>query len=197
MKFQFNKFFLRLVKLHYASGYLVPMQNDLFSPTDCRCGPKRFRTTLICILYCLEQCVCLTNFIWHTVLNPKCHVMFSKIKMNINWHLPFFLKCHFNVTRLVVRVISISKVSIDVWFFFLHKSHYMSKSTLCVSIDVHFIFMQVFVCQMSKICKNFVTNTHWSWNAYETCHNFWDRRVGMVLISTSPEHYTKAFDTPI
>jgi len=41
----------------------------------------------------------------------------------------------------VVRVISISKVSIEMWFFFLHKSHDTSKSKFCVSIDMQFIFV--------------------------------------------------------
>jgi hypothetical protein len=45
--------------------------------------------------------------------------------------------------------------------FLLHKSHYMSKSKLCMSIDMHFNFVPVFVCQISKTCKNFVKNTRW------------------------------------
>ena len=105
-----------------------------------------------------NQCVCLTYFIWRSTSNPKCHVTFPKTKMNVHWHLRFLLKCELNVTCLVVRVISISKVSIDVCLF-LHESHCMSKSKLCVSIDVQFIFLQVFTCQMSKTCKNFVKNT--------------------------------------
>ena len=44
--------------------------------------------------------------------------------------------------------------------FFLHKSHYVSKSKLHVSIDVHFIFVQVLLFHMSKTYKNFVKNTH-------------------------------------
>ena len=59
----------------------------------------------------------LTNFIWHSPSNPKCHVTFSKTKMNVNWHLHFLLKFHLNVICLVVHVISICKVSIIVWFF--------------------------------------------------------------------------------
>lgn len=31
------------------------LANDLFSPTDCCCGPKWSCTTLIYILYCLEM----------------------------------------------------------------------------------------------------------------------------------------------
>ena len=84
-----------------------------------------------------KQCVCLTNFNWRSTSNPKCHVTFSKTKMNVNWHLHFLLKCHFNITCLVIRVISISKVSIHAWFF-LQKSHSMSNSKLCMSMDMHF-----------------------------------------------------------
>ena len=67
----------------------------------------------------------------------------------------FSFKCHLNVICLIVRVISFCEASIDVSFFFLHKSHYVSKSKLCVSIDVHFIFVRVFACQISKTCKFF------------------------------------------
>ena len=37
--------------------------------------------------------------------------------------------------------------------FFLHKSHYVSNSKSCVSIDLHYIFVQVVACQMLKTCK--------------------------------------------
>ena len=61
-----------------------------------------------------------------------------------------------------VRVISISNESIDMWFF-RNKSHYISNSKLCVSTDVHFIFVQVFC--MSNV-KNFVKNAPWQWGHY-------------------------------
>ena len=112
-----------------------------------------------CSVTCV-QCVCLTNFIWRSTSIPKCHVTFSKTKMNVNGHLHMLLKCHLNVTCLVVCVISISKVLIDIWFFSSQVIHYMSKSKLCVSIDMHFIFVQVFVCQMPKTCNNSIKNTH-------------------------------------
>ena len=51
-----------------------------------------------------NQYVCLTTFIWHSTSNPKCHVMFSRTKMNVNWHLHFLLKCHLIVTCLLVHV---------------------------------------------------------------------------------------------
>ena len=55
-----------------------------------------------------KECVCLTNFIWCSTSNPKCHVMFSKIEMNITWHLRSLFEmshechmpnsiCHFNL----------------------------------------------------------------------------------------------------
>ena len=37
----------------------------------------------------------------------------------------------------------------------------MSKFKLCMSSDVHFIFVQVFACQMPKTCINFVKHIHW------------------------------------
>ena len=66
-------------------------------------------------------------------------VTFSKAKMNGNSYLHILLQCHLNVTCLVVLVILISKVSIDVIFFFTdHTICQNSKS--CVSIDMHFVF---------------------------------------------------------
>ena len=43
---------------------------------------------------------------------------FFKTRMNVNWHRNYLLKCHLNVTCLVVHVILTCKVSIDVWVFF-------------------------------------------------------------------------------
>jgi hypothetical protein len=68
-------------------------------------------------------------------------------------------KCHFNVTCLVVCVSSNSNVSIAMWFFF-------TRHTTCqVIIECVYrcasCFVQVFACQMSKTCKNFVQKTHW------------------------------------
>ena len=53
-------------------------------------------------------------------------------------------------------------------FFFTNHS-YVSKSILCVSIDVHFIFVQIFACQMSKTYKNFVKITH-------CCSSLWNSK---------------------
>ena len=103
-------------------------------------------------------------YVWQMSLDIQLQIQsvtwhFQKQKMNINWHLHFLLKCHLNVTCLGIHVISISKCQLACGFFF-HKSHYMSHSKLCMSIDVHFIFVQVSACQMSKACKNFVKHTH-------------------------------------
>ena len=106
------------------------------------------------------QCVCLTIFISHSPSNPKCHVTFTKTKTNVNCHLQCLSKCHLNVTCLLVRVISISKVSINMWLFFLHKSHYMSEYELWVSIDMQLIYVQVFACQMLETCNFFVKIIH-------------------------------------
>ena len=43
-----------------------------------------------------DRYVCLTNFIRRSASNPKCHVTFSKTKMNVNWHnIHFILKCQY------------------------------------------------------------------------------------------------------
>ena len=44
-----------------------------------------------------DQCVCLTNFIWRSTSNPNCHMMFPKMKVNINWHIHSILKCHLKI----------------------------------------------------------------------------------------------------
>ena len=36
-------------------------------------------------------------FFWPSTSNPKCHVTFSKTKMNVNWHIHFIRKCHLNL----------------------------------------------------------------------------------------------------
>ena len=85
----------------------------------------------------LDLYVYSTTFNRRSTSNPKCHVTFSKTKMNVNYHPHFLLSSHFNVTCLVLRVNSIFNVSIDAWFF-LHKSQSMSNSKLCMSIDAPF-----------------------------------------------------------
>ena len=78
--------------------------------------------------------------------------------MNVNGRLRFLLNCHLIVTCLVVRVIISFEVTIDIKKF-LHKSHYMSKFVLCVSVNVQFLFVQVFACQMfktlQKLCQKY------------------------------------------
>ena len=56
-----------------------------------------------CTLQPRRQCVCLTNFISRSPSNLKCHETFSKTKTR---RLRFPLRCHFNVTCLIVCVIS-------------------------------------------------------------------------------------------
>jgi len=112
----------KVVTNYQWKRHATPLQDSSHFSTN-----ASFRLTYVpCI-----RCVCLTNFIGHSISNPKCHVTFPKTKMNVNWHLHILLKCHLSVTCLVVRVILISKVPIDVDFF-LHKSHFMSNAKLCV-----------------------------------------------------------------
>ena len=97
-----------------------------------------------------HQCVCFTNFICRSTSNSKCHVMilYNKNECQLSF-CNYFLKCHLNITCLVVRVISMltSQLMCD---FFLHKTHYMSNANC--------------VCQLMCIfcgsnAKNFVNNT--------------------------------------
>ena len=81
---------------------------------------------------------------------------FQKHKRKVNQHLHSLLKCHLHVTCLGVRVISISNMSIDVWFF-------SSRVTLHVKLYIMrvnrraFHFCASFACQMS----NTHTDSQW------------------------------------
>jgi hypothetical protein len=102
-----------------------------------------------------SHCVCLTNFIWRLTSNPKCHVTFSKTKMNVNWHLHFLLKGHLNAC-LVVRVISRSKMSIDALLFSTQVT--LHVKILIVHVNWRAIYFGARFC-VSNV-KNFVKNTH-------------------------------------
>ena len=80
--------------------------------------------------------LCASNvYVWQISIDVQLQIQsvtwhFQKQKwMYVNWHLHFLLQCHLNVTCFVVRVISISKVLINVWFF-------SSQVTLRVEIQI-------------------------------------------------------------
>ena len=113
---------------------------------------------IISIDFQLEPAVCMFDkFHFQSVTSiPKCRVMFSESKNICQLTSTFFLKilpqchmssstCYFNFECVNWQVVI---------FFTSHTT--LSNSKLCMSIDVHFYFMQVFACQMSKPCKNFV-----------------------------------------
>ena len=96
--------------------------------------------------------VCMSDK-FHLMLNSKSKVSRNFLKKNeYNGHLHLLLKCHLNVTCIVVHVTTISYLSIGVWFF-LHKSHYVSNSKLCMSIELPF-FEATFACLVSKKIQN-------------------------------------------
>ena len=109
---------------------------------------------------CRSRCACLTNFIWCSTSNPKCHMMFSKKNIKCQLTCTFNIGLHdiirkdlhgIHLSCLLVQVTSIFKGSIDVWFFL----HVKANFEMCVSIDMQFyIFLQVFACQMPKIGKD-------------------------------------------
>ena len=98
--------------------------------------------------------------VWQSNSNPNCHMMFSKTQNECQLTSTFSSTMSPQCHMLGACVIQFLNVNWGV-VFFLHESHYMSNSTLCVLNDVHFKIVQVFVCQMSKTCKNFVRHTHW------------------------------------
>ena len=136
-------------------------------------------TILIIVVVVVVVAVCV--YVWQISFDIELHIQsvtwcFQKRKwMWIHIYTFLFLKCHLYVTCLVIRDVSICKVSIDVWFF-LHKSYFMSKSKLGMSIDLYFVFVQVLACQVSNTCKNFVKNTHWS--PLSNTKLFWSLHVG-------------------
>ena len=82
--------------------------------------------------------VCPLTSTFFSKRSPQCH-MSSSIYVSFQ-----FLKCQLTCC------------------FFLHKSHYMSKSKMCMSIDVKFIFVQVFACQNVKSLQTL-------WQKYTLC----------------------------
>ena len=72
--------------------------------------------------------LCLTNFIWCWTSNLKCHVTFSKPKINVNGHLHFLLECHMPSKYVLFQFLTCQLTC----GFFLHKSHYMSNFKFCV-----------------------------------------------------------------
>jgi hypothetical protein len=81
---------------------------------------------------------------------------FQNTKWRVNWHLRVLLKLHLNVA--CSGAVSFQFLNVNWRVVFPFTSQILK---LCVSIDVHFIFVQVFACQVSKTCKNFVKHTHW------------------------------------
>ena len=97
----------------------------------------------------------------YSKLSPQCHMSSST--------------SHFKFWSVNWRVV-----------FFGHKSHYMSKSKLCMSINMRFNYVQVFACQMSKTSKNFVKHTHWwagclAWPGSRNGHCLTKKYVGKRL----------------
>ena len=84
----------------------------------------------------------------------------QKQEMNVGCHLHFLLKCHLNVTCLVVCAMSIWNVPIDMWFF----SSQVTFEIVCDNWRV-VLFMHNFVCQVSITCGNFV-KTHTGYEVY-------------------------------
>ena len=78
------------------------------------------------------QSVCLTNFIWHSISNPKCHIMFSKIQMSVNWHIHLILKCCLNFgLHLGKSLLWILKI----------QSWFVTKQNNQSSISIHWSWM--------------------------------------------------------
>jgi hypothetical protein len=108
----------------------------------------------------------------------------------------FFLKCHFNVTCLIVCVIfKFLKCQLTYGFFF-DKSHYMSKFKLCVSMDVHFYFVQVFARQKPKTCKNFVKHIHYSHLQVLVVLQNKSHWINMMKLAKIVEHANKTIGNP-
>ena len=96
--------------------------------------------------------------IWRSTSNTKCHVIFSKKQKTVNWPLHFLFKCHLNITCLVEHINSNLTCQLMSNFFFTSQ-HYLSKSKLCMSIDLQFFLVQVFHVKIQKLA-NFLSKLH-------------------------------------
>ena len=111
--------------IHLAFTYSI-------GPTSIVCEASLDRLRLFHQWECLNyngrgfsvSCVVALNilsivYVWQLSFNfkYKVYVTFWTTQMNVNQHLHSILKCHLNVTCLVVHVVSISNVSIDMRFF--------------------------------------------------------------------------------
>ena len=97
-------------------------------------------------------------YVWQTSFDVQLQIQsvtwcFQKQKWTSRDICVLFLKCHMNVTCLIVFVISIYEVSIDMWFSVLYQSDYMSHSKSCLSIDVHFNVCQFLRVKCHKLAK--------------------------------------------
>ena len=169
---QFERLYLRIINLNapkllkYTCSWTCSMHHFHFS--DGPVGTGHHNILLPKILNSgaddelqspCDQCVCLTNFIWRSSSNPKCHMTFSINKKWMSSDTYIFVQNFTLMFHMPSNTCHSQFVKCQVGFF-LHKSHYMSKSKVCVSIDVHFICVWVFACQILKSCKKFVKNTH-------------------------------------
>ena len=126
-------------------------------------GPTKDAEPIECCTQ--QQCVCLANSIWRSTSNPRCHVTFSKTKINVNWHLHFHLKCHLNVVCLVVRVISIFKVSIDAWVFSFTSHTTCQNLNYVCQLMCNFILFKFLHVKCQKLAKTLskihTAQQHW------------------------------------
>ena len=206
--------------LEYVNYIMRPPQNNnsiclLFIPLDWH---LKFLVEIYSGLFIwfmvhpYSQCVYLAKLIWRSTFKSKVSRLQKQKWMSIDIYI--FFKCHLIVTCLVVRVILISNVSIDIWFF-LHKSHHMSNSILCVSIAVHF-FVHFFCVSnvknlqnLQKLCKIYTTGTikeealfiralftendihnitvHWQYWNYSPCsyHSYWHESLSTLALASS------------
>ena len=121
-----------------------------------------------------RQYVCLTNFIWNSTSNPKCHVAFSKRKIYVNWHPHFFFKYHLNVTCSVVRVISILKCRSKCGFF-------LTSHTTCQNLKC--------ACQLT--CNLFLCKVLRVKNLQKLCHKYTHRKGNPCIYAHRPLHSLK------
>jgi hypothetical protein len=64
------------------------------------CNILRYMFKTLC------QDVWLTKFIWCSTSNPKCHMTFSKTKINVNWHMYLSLNCCLNLSYTIFWIIN-------------------------------------------------------------------------------------------
>ena len=96
-------------------------------------------------------------FVSCSTSNPKCHVTFSKTKMNVNWCRHFLLKCHLNIPQNMIFHLKYSTNKISSFLFLMCQlmfGFFFTSHITCPLTYILFFFCATFCISNVKDCKN-------------------------------------------